>query len=96
MKRLLTAFVSILALGQAVMDKDVTKILLVGHKLDHPFGAHMHLHECKLLAKSLNQNPGFKATVFNGWQSDENLLKNIDALVFYSSPTKASNRFAKS
>ena len=66
MKRLLTAFVSILALGQVAMDKDVTKILLVGHKLDHQFGAHMHFHEGKLLAKSLNQNPGVKATVSNG------------------------------
>jgi hypothetical protein len=66
MKRLLTAFVSILTLGQAAMAKDVTNVLLVGHKLDHPFGTHMYPHECKLLAKCLNQNPGVKATVSNG------------------------------
>jgi type 1 glutamine amidotransferase len=68
------------------MAKDVTNVLLVGHKLDHPFGTHMYLHECKLLAKCLNQNPGVKASVCNGWPSDESLLKNVDALVFYSSP----------
>ena len=37
-----------------------------GHKRDHPFGTHMYPHECKLLAKCLNQNPGVKATVSNG------------------------------
>ncbi|MAH76509.1 MAG: hypothetical protein CMO52_09205 [Verrucomicrobiales bacterium] len=68
------------------MANDVTKLLLIGHKLNHPFGSHMHLHKCKLLAKCLNQNPGVRATVSNGWPSDENLLKNIYALVLYSSP----------
>ena len=38
------------------------------------------------MAKCLNQNPGVKATVSNGWPSGESLLKNVDALVFYSSP----------
>ena len=86
MKSLIAVFVSLLALGQAVLAKDVTKVLLVGHKLDHPFGTHMYLQECRLLAKCLNQNPGILATVSNGWPSDESLLKDIDALVFYSSP----------
>ena len=86
MKSLIAVFVSLLALGQAVLAKDDTKELLVGHKLDHPFGTHMYLQECRLLAKCLNQNPGILATVSNGWPSDESLLKDIDALVFYSSP----------
>lgn len=41
MKSLLAFILSVLALCQAAMAKDVTKILLVGHKLDHPFGTHM-------------------------------------------------------
>ena len=86
MKSLIAVFVSLLALGQAVLAKDVTKVLLVGHKLDHPFGTHMYLQECRLLAKCLNQNAGIEASVSNGWPSDESLLKDIDALVFYSSP----------
>ena len=86
MKSLLAVILSVLALCQAAMAKDVTKVLLVGHKLDHPFGTHMYLQECRLLAKCLNQNPGILATASNGWPSDESLLKDIDALVFYSSP----------
>ena len=86
MKSLVAVFVSLLSLGQAALAEDATHVLLVGHKLDHPFGTHMYLQECRLLAKCLNQNPGLKATVSNGWPSDESLLKDIDALVFYSSP----------
>ena len=86
MKSLVAVFVSLLAVGQAALAEDATHVLLVGHKLDHPFGTHMYLKECRLLAKCLNQNPGIKATVSNGWPSDESVLKKIDALVFYSSP----------
>ena len=86
MKSLVAVFVSLLSLGQAALAEDATHVLLVGHKLDHPFGTHMYLQECRLLAKCLNQNPGLKATVSNGWPSDESVLKKIDALVFYSSP----------
>ena len=45
MKSLLTVLVSVLALGQAALAKDLTNVLLVGHKLDHPFGTHMYLQE---------------------------------------------------
>ena len=86
MKSLVAVFVSLLAVGQAALAEDANHVLLVGHKLDHPFGTHMYLQECRLLAKCLNQNPGIKATVSNGWPSDESVLKKIDALVFYSSP----------
>ena len=46
----------------------------------------MYFQECRLLGKCLNQNPGLKASVSNGWPSDESVFKKIDALVFYSSP----------
>ena len=41
MKSLVAVFVSLPALGQAALAKDATHVLLVGHKLDHPFGTHM-------------------------------------------------------
>ena len=69
--------------GQA---ESITNVHLIGHKLDHPYGTHMYLKGCRLLANCLNQNSGVRATVSNGWPSDPNLLKNIDAIVFYSSP----------
>ena len=86
MKSLVAVFVSLISLGQAALAEDATHVLLVGHKLDHPFGTHMYLQECRLLAKCLNQNPGIKATVSNGWPSDDSVLKKIDAFVFYTSP----------
>ena len=86
MKSLVAVFVSLISLGQAALAEDATHVLLVGHKLDHPFGTHMYFQECRLLGKCLNQNPGLKASVSNGWPSDESVFKKIDALVFYSSP----------
>ena len=83
MRSLVAVFVSLLALGQAALAKDATHVLLVGHKLDHPFGTHMYLKECSLMAKCLNQNPGIKATVSNGWPSDESVLKKIDVLFLF-------------
>ena len=86
MKQTLTLLLFTLSLGLCGQAEGETNVLLIGHKLDHPFGTHMYLHECNLLAKCLNQNPGVSATVSNGWPSDPGLLKNVDALVFYSSP----------
>ena len=82
LKFLLLALLQVIY-GQAENKKN---ILLIGHKLDHPFGTHMYLQGCNLLANCLNQNPGISAVVSNGWPSDPDLLKNLDALVFYSSP----------
>jgi len=42
MKSLVAVFVSLLAVGQAALAEDATHVLLVGHKLDHPFGTHMY------------------------------------------------------
>ena len=90
MKSLVAVFVSLLALGKAALAKDATHVLLVGHKLDHPFGNQMYLKESNLLAKCLNQNPGIKATVSNGWPSDESVLKKIDVLFFIPAQPRIS------
>lgn len=62
------------------------KIVLIGHKLDHPFRSHMYLHECRLLAKCLEQTPGVTAVVSDGWPQDSKTMQDVDAIVFYSSP----------
>ena len=86
MKCTITLVLFASSLGLCSHAESVTNVLLIGHKLDHPYGTHMYLKGCRLLANCLNQNSGVRATVSNGWPSDPNLLKNIDAIVFYSSP----------
>ncbi len=63
-----------------------SKIVLIGHKHDHPYRAHMYLEELKLLQKCLEQTPGVKAIVSDGWPADPELLRGVKALVYYSSP----------
>jgi type 1 glutamine amidotransferase len=63
-----------------------TRILLIGHKPDHPRGTHMYLETCRLLAKCLEQTPGVKASVSDGWPRDPDLLRGVKAIVLYSSP----------
>jgi len=63
-----------------------TKILLMGHKPDHPPGTHLYMHECELLAKCLRQTPGVEAIVSDGWPADAAVMKDVAAIVLYSSP----------
>jgi type 1 glutamine amidotransferase len=63
-----------------------TRIVLIGHAPDHPFGSHMYLHECHVLAKCLNQTAGVDAVVSDRWPRDAAVLDSVRAIVFYSSP----------
>jgi type 1 glutamine amidotransferase len=63
-----------------------TRIVLIGHAPDHPFGSHMYLHECGMLAKCLNQTPGVDAVVSDRWPNDPKVLENVRAIVCYTSP----------
>src|SRR5438094_130858 len=63
-----------------------TRILLIGHKPDHPPGTHMYLQVCGLLAKCLNQTKGVDAFVSDGWPQDSGMLRDLKAIVFYTSP----------
>ena len=63
-----------------------TKIVLIGHQPDHPYGSHMYLHECRVLAKCLEKTPGVETAVSDGWPKDAAVLEGVDVLVFYSSP----------
>jgi type 1 glutamine amidotransferase len=63
------------------------KVILIGTQPDgHPEGTHHYLRECRLLADCLRQTPGVQAMVSEGWPSDPELLRGIDAMVLYSSP----------
>lgn len=62
------------------------KVLLIGHALDHPFGSHMYLHECRLLAKCLEQSPSVTAVVSDRWPKDPKVLDGVRAIAIYSSP----------
>jgi len=63
-----------------------TKILLIGHKHDHPPQSHMYLEVCGMLAKCLMQTPGVEAVVSDGWPTDPGVLKGVKAIVLYTSP----------
>ena len=62
------------------------KIVLIGHKLDHPWATHMYLPTCELLAKCLRQTDGIEVVVSDGWPKDESVMKGVDCIVMYCSP----------
>lgn len=62
------------------------KIVLIGHKPDHPPGTHLYLDECRLLAHCLQQTPGVRAVVSDGWPQDPQILQGVSAIGLYSSP----------
>jgi len=67
-------------------EKTTTKVLFIGKNPDHPYGSHMYLHTCAMLAKCVELTPGVEAVVCNGWPKDATLLKGIKAIVVYTSP----------
>lgn len=71
----------IVALGRG---EEPTRVLLIGKDLDHPYGTHMYMFECGLLAKCLGKNEGFEPIVSNGWPKDPSLLDGVDVIVTYS------------
>ncbi|WP_162823144.1 ThuA domain-containing protein, partial [Klebsiella variicola] len=86
MTRLITVIsMSLLLLGSEISlaDKPL-KVLLLGKEVDHPYGTHMYLFECELLAKCLRQSPEIEAIVSNGWPRDPKVLEDVDVIVSYS------------
>jgi type 1 glutamine amidotransferase len=82
-KRAFLAAASAVALAAAAV-ADETKILLIGKDPDHPYGTHMYMFECELLARCLRQSPGVHAVVSNGWPEDPAVLEGVDVIVCYS------------
>jgi type 1 glutamine amidotransferase len=67
-------------------ERPKTKILFIGKNPDHPYGSHMYLHTCGVLARCVELTPGVKAVVSNGWPKDARTLDGVKAIVVYASP----------
>ena len=80
---LLASFVA-LCLSSVSFGGEKTKILLVGKNRDHPYATHEYMVECRLLAKCLQQTKGIETIVSNGWPTDPEMLKDVDAIVLYT------------
>ena len=67
-------------------DKPKTKILFIGANPDHPYGSHMYMHTCGMLAKCVELTPGTETFVSNGWPAEAKTLEGVKTIVVYSSP----------
>jgi hypothetical protein len=67
-------------------DKPKTKILLIGKDPDHPYGSHMYMHTCGVLARCLELTPGIETAVSNGWPKEPKTRDGVKAIVIYTSP----------
>src|SRR5438132_3221259 len=84
---LLVACGTTLAGGTALaQEKPKTKILFIGKNPDHPYGSHMYLHTCGVLAKCVERTAGVEAVVSNGWPRDAKALDGVKAIAIYASP----------
>lgn len=63
-----------------------TRILFIGADPDHPYGSHMYMHTCGVLAKCVEQTPGVEAVISKGWPKDAKSLEGVKTIVVYSSP----------
>jgi type 1 glutamine amidotransferase len=70
----------------AADDKPKTKILFIGKNPDHPYGSHMYLHTCGVLAKCVELTPGIETVVSNGWPKDAKTLDGVKTIVIYTNP----------
>lgn len=63
-----------------------TKILFLGKDPDHPYGSHMYMHTCRVLAECAQQTTGVEAVVSNGWPKEKQTLEGVKTIVIYTSP----------
>lgn len=63
-----------------------TRVLLIGHQLDHPWGTHMYLHTLDVLARCLRQTDGVETIVSDRWPRDPKQLEGVKTIVVYSGP----------
>jgi type 1 glutamine amidotransferase len=62
------------------------KILFIGKDPDHPYGTHMYMHACGMLARCVELTPGLEAAVSNGWPKDGKTLDGVKSIVVYATP----------
>ncbi len=65
---------------------EAKKILLIGTPPDHPWGSHMYMFDCHVLAKCLENTAHIKTVVSSNWPKDPKVTDNVAAIVFYSRP----------
>jgi type 1 glutamine amidotransferase len=70
----------------AAEDKPKAKILFVGKNPDHPYGSHMYLHVCGVLAKCVEQSADVETVISNGWPKDPQTLAGVKTVVVYTNP----------
>jgi hypothetical protein len=79
-------FLALASADALAADKAKSRILFIGSDLDHPYGSHMYMHTCGMLAKCVELTPGVEAVVSKGWPKDAKALDGVKAIVLYSSP----------
>ena len=70
-------------LSAAEPDGTTTRILLVASEPDHPWATHMYEHECKLLAKCLENTPGVQSDNQRRLAEGRQKAEGVKAIVFY-------------
>jgi len=63
-----------------------TRILFLGKDADHPYGSHMYMHTCGMLAQCVELTPGVDTVVSKGWPKDAKALEGVKAIVVYAGP----------
>lgn len=84
--RYLLVAVMLVCLPSLVHGEVKAKVLFVGKQPDHPFGTHMYLHTCGMLAKCLSHVEGVETVVSDGWPMDPEVLKDVSTIVVYTTP----------
>jgi len=82
----LVAFLLLFGTFAAAEEKAKTKILFIGKEPDHPYGSHMYMHTCSVLAECAELTPGVETVVSKGWPEDAKTLDGVKAIVIYTSP----------
>ena len=73
MSRISAIALAILLLCHGPLAAQDAKILFVGKDPDHPYGSHMYMHTCVMLAKCVERNKGATGVVSKGWPKDAKL-----------------------
>lgn len=82
----MTWFAGEIATPVRAEEAKATKILLIGKEPDHPYGSHMYMHACGVLAKCLERTAGVEPVVSLGWPKEPAKLEGVKSIVVYTSP----------
>ncbi len=82
----LIALATLAVMSSTPCEAAKAKVLLIGKKPDHPFGTHMYMHTCGMLAKCLARAEGVETVISEGWPTDEETLQDLSTIVVYTNP----------